>query len=88
MQISPSTGKALDLSGALLFVALFLAFLFFGLHVFALGCGISAIAFVASWRVWNAPDDVERRFNLTMARIFAAFAAVIFILAFASLVLA
>lgn len=88
MQISPSTGKALDISGAFLFALAFVACLFVGWYILALACAAASGAFFTSWRVWNAPDDVEVRFNQTWTVILAAFAALLFSAAILSLVLA
>lgn len=71
-------GKALDGSGAFLFVLVGVISAYSGLHILALGFFFGALAWFASYRAWSAPDDVELRFNRTMCAVlvcvsFAAF---------------
>ena len=88
MQIQSNTGRALDISGAFLFAGLFLGCLMYGHNIFAVACGISCLAFISSWRSWDAPDDVEVKFNLTMCALMSLIAAVVFAIAIIAAVLA
>lgn len=81
-------GKALDISGAFAFSALFLGCLSFGYNLFALACAFSALAFFQSWRFWSAPDYSEEQFNRTMCALFSLIAAVLFVVAIVVEVLA
>ncbi|HKY44900.1 MAG TPA: hypothetical protein VJM50_17540 [Pyrinomonadaceae bacterium] len=81
-------GRALDISGAFSFAALFLGCFAWGHYLFALFCLFAAVAFFYSLCAWNAYDWSQGEFNRSMCAISAALAAVLFIFAVAEKVLA
>ena len=75
-------GKALDLSGAFLFVAIGAFAAYFGVHLLALAFWLGALAWFGSWRAWSAPDAVEVSFNRTMCAIMVVLSALTFVASF------
>lgn len=81
-------GRALDISGAFAFTALFFGCVIWGHNVFALAFAFGAIAFVSSWQFWTAGDWSEGQFHQTMTLAFALISAALFLVAIINKVLA
>lgn len=76
-------GKALDMSGAFLFVFIGVILAGFEFHLLATAAFLGALAFFASWRAWRSRDRedwVEHRYNRTMC-VIMIIAAIVFAVA-------
>ena len=71
MKIHPSTGKALDSSGAFAFLVVLAWLIMLGWYVAALGSVAAVVAFSYSWLSWHADSEAEA-YSLRVVRICAA----------------